>query len=364
MEKILSALLCICLSLSAGEVETFYGPLQVDEPILVELIESPAFLRLKEIHQYGVYYYTNYKEEYTRYSHSLGVFAILRMKNASLEEQIAGLLHDVSHTIFSHVGDWIFEKANQEKDYQNSIHQDFLEKYGLGAILAKYGYTTDQILPIEELFPMLEKPGPALCADRIEYNIQGAYYQGFITYEEAIELVEDLQYMEGKWVSTKPELMAKVVLFSLCMTEHCWGSPDNHLRSTWLAEAILRGVEIGLISSEEIHFGKDQEIWDVLMNSNDPIIEMYMKRVIHGEQFYQLVEPQEADFVVTSKFRGIDPWIVQDGTIAPLNEINPILHEEYLKVKATVGRGWGVKLTDSSICSEQRDRLPLQRATI
>ena len=131
--------------LVAAQIHTFYGPVEVEEPVILELIESPIFQRLKAIHQYGVSYYTTHREEYTRYEHSLGVFAILRAKNASLEEQIAGLLHDVSHTVFSHVGDWIFGKNEQDKDYQNSIHQHFLEKSGLAQILRKIRFFSRSI---------------------------------------------------------------------------------------------------------------------------------------------------------------------------------------------------------------------------
>jgi hypothetical protein len=56
----------IPLSLFGKQIETFYGAIEVDEPVLLELIESPAFQRLKLIHQYGVAYYTTHREEYKR----------------------------------------------------------------------------------------------------------------------------------------------------------------------------------------------------------------------------------------------------------------------------------------------------------
>ena len=180
-------ILCLLYGpIAAVEIETFYGPVNVEEPVLLELIESPPFQRLKHIHQYGVAYYTTHREEFTRYQHSLGVFALLRTNGCSLEEQMAGLLHDVSHTVFSHVGDWIFNRQNHDVDYQNLTHGDYLEKSGLGDILRKYGYAVDQIQPKQELYPALEQPVPTLCADRIDYNLQGAYYQGYITHEEAV----------------------------------------------------------------------------------------------------------------------------------------------------------------------------------
>lgn len=113
MTKFIALFLFVTSILLSETVETFYGPVEVKEPVLLELIQSPAMQRLKHVNQYGVAFFTTHREEYTRYDHSLGVFAILRKNNASLEEQISGLLHDISHTVFSHTGDWIFGKEYQ-----------------------------------------------------------------------------------------------------------------------------------------------------------------------------------------------------------------------------------------------------------
>ena len=258
------------LVLLAKAIDTFYGTIEVNEPVLIELIDSEAFQRLKKIHQYGVAYYTtSYKEEYTRYDHSLGVFAILRTHGASIKEQIAGLLHDVSHTVFSHVGDWIFEMQNQEKDYQNRIYCQFLKERGIEEILKKYGYRAKEFLPVQDLFPMLESPLPSLCADRIDYNIQGAFYQGFLTYEEALEIFQGIKFTGKIWISDNPDLMTKLALFSFFMTENCWGSVTNALQSRWFADAILRAKKLQDITDDMIHFGTDQEIWDILKKHAD-----------------------------------------------------------------------------------------------
>ncbi|MBP9841110.1 MAG: HD domain-containing protein [Simkaniaceae bacterium] len=330
--------------LFGATIDTFYGPLEVEEPVLLELIDSAPFCRLKSVHQYGVSYYTTHREEYNRHAHSLGVFALLRLHQASLEEQIAGLLHDVSHTVFSHVGDWLFAKANQDKDYQNSIHADFLEKYGLGDILKKHGFSIAEVLPEEDLFPMLEQKGPDLCADRIDYNIQGAYYQGFLTYEEAMQIAEDLSFVEGKWISTLPGLMKKLVRFSLFMTEDCWGSPANYLMSSYLAEAMLSGVEEGVISHEDIHFGIDDDIWNRLLASQDPLISKNMTKILQVNEYYKLVDPISADIVVKSKFRGIDPWIVVGGQLVRLTALDALLKQEYNLLQKKLSNGWGINL--------------------
>src|SRR4029077_4903416 len=132
-----------------------------------------------------------------------------------------------------HVGDWVFAKEYREEDYQSMIHNAYLVACGIEEILNRYGYALEDISPKRKEFIMLEQPLPNLCADRIDYNIQGAYFQKFITSEEAQKLFLDLSFEEGKWIITDKELAIKLARFSLFMTEHCWGSALNFMQSRW-----------------------------------------------------------------------------------------------------------------------------------
>lgn len=326
-------------------VETFYGDLDVQEPVLLELIQSPSFQRLKKIHQYGISYYDgSHTEEYTRFDHSVGVFAILRIKGCSLQEQVAGLLHDVSHTVFSHVGDWVFSKENQEKDYQNSIHEAFLEKTELGEVLLRHGFKVKDILPLEELFPALEQSLPGLCADRIDYNLQGAFHKKFLTQKEAKRLLKDLHFVNGQWICSNPKLMEKVVRFSLFMSKNCWGGAANHLRSRWLADALLRAVETGLISEHDIHFTTDEWVWGKLSASKDPFIVKKMRSLSHQvPTFHLLKEARKADLVVKVKCRVIDPLIKYRGKNIPLTSMNARLAKAIKEHREELERGWAIK---------------------
>ena len=332
------------LSLSARPIETFYGVVDVTEPVLLELIDSKAFQRLKSIHQYGVAYYTTHTEEYTRYDHSLGVFHLLRANGCSLREQIAGLLHDVSHTVFSHVGDYVFQTTHKELNYQDSIHEEFLSSTDLGPILKKYGLSPKELLPFEHLFPALKQPRPNLCADRLEYNIQGAYHQNFITKEEAIEIFKDCRFVDGNWIATKADLMEKLVRFGLFMTEDCFGGAANHLSSTWLSEAILKGIETKLITYEELHHSTDDSIWKKLTSSCDPFIRSRINLIYKTKQLYTLVKPHEADIYVKTKFWGFDPLIQHQGKLVRLTSMRPLLAKEYQTVKDRIADGFAIKL--------------------
>jgi uncharacterized protein len=324
-------------------IDTFYGPIDVEEPVLLELIASPGFQRLKQVRQYGVSYYITHNEEYNRYDHSIGVLALLRDKKVPLKEQIAGLLHDVSHTAFSHVGDYLFPQDNDDSDYQTSVHEKFLEERGFGEILRKYDYKVGEMLPLEKSFPALEQPLPNLCADRIDYNIQGAYHQGFLTLEEAKEIFSDLQFIEGRWVGSNMKLMKKLSLFSLFMTRDCWGSATNFLASRLLAEALKEGLDLGLISLEDIQFGTDQIIWDCLMKSDNAFIKKTMNQLLTVKNSYHIVDIVESDLTIKSKFRGIDPWIIQEGKKARLTYLDPAYATQYEEVKGQMEQGWFIR---------------------
>ena len=72
--------------------DAVYGEEEINESVLVDLIISKSVQRLKEISQFGMPDEYYYKKGFSRYEHSLGVMILLRRLNASLEEQIAGLL--------------------------------------------------------------------------------------------------------------------------------------------------------------------------------------------------------------------------------------------------------------------------------
>ncbi len=330
--------------LLAKPVETFYGVIEVNEPVLLELIASKPMQRLKSVHQYGISYYTTNPEEYNRYDHCLGVFALLRMKGMTLEEQIAGLLHDVSHTVFSHVGDYVFSPSKLQNAYQDDIHAWFLEEYGIGKILKKHGFSIAQVLHKSGSFKALEQPLPNLCADRIEYNLQGAYHGGFLTKKEIEEIVEDLSFDGERWIATKPEKIKKLAEYSIRMSKEFWGSPTNYVLSTWFSDAIRRAIELKKLTMRDIHFGKDHVVWKKIRKIRDPLIQNRFQKIFNVHKFFSLVDPKNADLVPKMKFRGIDPWIKNGEKIERLTALDAAIERKFQSTKQEMETGWPIKM--------------------
>ncbi|MGL5329866.1 MAG: HD domain-containing protein, partial [Peptostreptococcaceae bacterium] len=161
--------------------DSIYGEFEI-EGIFKQLIETKEVQRLKGVHQGGASYLINPKWNVTRYEHSIGTMLLIRLLGGTIEEQIAGLLHDISHTAFSHVIDFVLK--NNEEDYHEKIYDKIIEESDIPQILSKYGYNYKDILFDESKWTILEKSAPKLCADRIDYTLRDMYHYGFIEDEE------------------------------------------------------------------------------------------------------------------------------------------------------------------------------------
>lgn len=128
--------------------DLIYGRVTIDTPVISEIINTPSFQRLKSLNQYGIPDEFYHKKNYSRYEHCLGVMLLLKHFKAQEEEQIAGLLHDISHHTFSHVYDWVVGSAGLE-DAQDHIHYQFLRKSEIPKILKKYGYSIKNLTVVE-----------------------------------------------------------------------------------------------------------------------------------------------------------------------------------------------------------------------
>ncbi len=296
-------------------IDTLYGPVPVEHPVILDIIASKAFQRLRHIRQYGHYYYVFNQAELSRYDHSLGVWALVTLQGCSLREQVAALLHDISHTIFSHLGDWLFDYIHAEMGYADSIQEQFLYQNGLAEILHKHGLSVGDICPFNgNRFPALEQSCPEVCADRMDNNIQTAFHHGIISQEEAREAAHTLSFVDGRWISSSPLLIKKICENALFMNRELWSSVPGYVSSAGLAAAIHRGVEIGILSVEDIHFGTDHNIWQVLKSSSDPFIQTSFLQIETPDPYYSLANiPIENSQKIYLKFRGVDPWVLVDN---------------------------------------------------
>lgn len=313
--------------------DKIYGSFEITEPVLLELLQSAPVLRLKKICQYGVpdrYYEL---KNFSRYEHSLGVMLCLRYLSASVEEQIAGLLHDVPHLAFSHVADWVFADGRKGKeDYHESLKDKFLLQSEIPAILKKHGFDPQRVFD-EHNFSLMENTLPDVCADRFDYAIEEFYR--YLDRQAAKSSLEGIISHRGEMVF-KNQNSASIFARDLLrlQLEH-WGSKSVMTRYYYFSEILRLALQKGVIEKKDFDVddnfmmakiieSKDNEVDSMLNLMEDPDFASKSKK--RGETIYK-------------KFRYVDPKILFNNKTKRLSELDPEFKEEIEKQKELSKKG-------------------------
>lgn len=327
----------------ALEVDTVTGKALISDPVIIELLESPFMQRLKHVDQHGMIFYFTKMKPFTRYDHSVGVYLLVKRAGGSQEEQIAALLHDASHTVFSHTADFLFEDQgdfHHKHSYQDTIHLWFLEKMGIHSFLKKHDIDLKALDPDLPEYTALEQSLPDMCADRIQYNINTGLVFDLITQEEATEILDDLHFENGKWFFKDPKTAYKFAYLSLYFTEHFWAGALNECMNIWGGDLLRRAIEIGIIAKNDIHFGRDREVLGKIQKSQDPQIQKIWKKLQNPNDHYKVGTAFAHTYKKPKKFRGIDPLVeLEAGKLQRLTEISPHFKEEHDRIKTKISDG-------------------------
>ncbi|MCY9190247.1 HD domain-containing protein [Bacillus mojavensis] len=283
--------------------DVLYGRHQLDG-VLEELIKSAPVQRLKGVYQGGASFLVNPKWNVTRYEHSIGVMLLIKRLGGTIEEQIAGLLHDVSHTAFSHVIDFVFE--NEAEDYHENIFQQVIDQSEIPGILKKHGYDADDLLLNDTRWTLLEQPAPELCADRIDYTLRDMYQYGQITLREAEIFLDHLVVRNGRVFPDGIETAEWFVRVYYKEVIDFFMNPVNVYGYEYLAQTLKAALKHNVIAAEDL-LKTDQEVLGILHSSeNDEVLRLLEK--IHP---HILVKEDDIhyDFHRKTKMRLIDPTI-------------------------------------------------------
>ncbi|OGO46801.1 MAG: hypothetical protein A2W37_04335 [Chloroflexi bacterium RBG_16_63_12] len=132
--------------------DRLYGAVEIGESVLIDLMRTVAMERLRGVLQHGITAVIGITRPTTRFEHSVGVMLLARRLGAPLKEQVAALLHDVSHTAFSHVMDYVFG-GHDSQSYHETIKEAYIAGTDLPAILARHGYDWRDFLHRRRLSP-------------------------------------------------------------------------------------------------------------------------------------------------------------------------------------------------------------------
>src|ERR1044072_8067313 len=238
--------------------------------LMMRLIDSPEFQRLRRIKQLGLGLYTYQGAEHSRFTHSLGAFHLMSRvldrlgekhqinENDRAAARAAALLHDVGHGSFSHV----MEKVLGLHHEKWTVEVVLSEVTGIGQLLR--GYSPE--LPAKVAAIIEGKFQPAALAqlvssqldvDRMDYLLRdslmtgakyGIYDLEWIINALAIDEAADRVYVQARGIYAVEEyLQARYYMFRQVYFHRT-------LRS---AEAILRSI----IRRALYVLDNDEEVW-------------------------------------------------------------------------------------------------------
>ena len=226
-----------------------------EESMIMELIDTIAFQRLRRIKQLGAASLVFHGAESSRFTHSIGVFCIARkiyqrlieIKSSFYENKFvlygAALLHDLGHGPLSHTSEVIFDH-NHEQWSQNLV-----KNYSpINSILKKYdNELPKQICELFESKQLFSNPLKTLISseidcDRLDYLLRDSYNTG--TKYGLVDLeriISGLTFSPDGNIAIKPKGIIAIEHF-LVLRNLMYRTIYNHRIneiSTWILEKII-----------------------------------------------------------------------------------------------------------------------------
>ncbi|WP_287129070.1 HD domain-containing protein [Candidatus Cyanaurora vandensis] len=160
------------------------------ERMVIQLIDTPEFQRLRRVRQLDIAHLTFHGAEGSRFTHSLGVFAVARrifdrlsksypdLESYRVPALAGALLHDIGHGPFSHASEEIFHY-----DHETWTQHIVLGETRVNQILRDFAPNlpgeVQQVMAGTFPVPLVSQlVSGQLDADRLDYLLRDSYFTG------------------------------------------------------------------------------------------------------------------------------------------------------------------------------------------
>ncbi|MCR4783745.1 MAG: HD domain-containing protein [bacterium] len=170
--------------------DPLYGNITINHPLILDLIDSIEFQRLRRIRQLGMCFSVFHGAEHSRFQHSIGAMwlmqrvltywrdnNLLKIKSETmLAACAAALLHDIGHGPFSHALENAFSLVDHETLGQGLV------RYRLAPLFDRYNIDVEETIAImagTHPVPLYhELLSSQLDVDRMDYLQRDSLYTG------------------------------------------------------------------------------------------------------------------------------------------------------------------------------------------
>ena len=236
-------------------------------PFLDKYLKLPVLQRLAGVGLLcGTDWTPLYKNRfyYSRLDHSKGVALIVWHFTHDKAQTIAGLLHDISTPVFSHVSDFRKGDALTQTATEEPTARIIRGDAELGRLLAEDGLTASQVEDYH-IYPIADNEIPQLSADRLEYMFpSGMALDGSWAMEEIRRCYNDLTILKNE--EGRDELgfrsleVAELYCEHFCMIGHILQLNENKLTLQLLGQIMNMAEKAGLLSESDFMTLSEREV--------------------------------------------------------------------------------------------------------
>lgn len=265
------------------DISSYYRILSPDFPeFLTPYLELPVMNRLKGIGLLcGTDWTRLYRNRfyYSRFDHSVGVALIVWHFTRDKKQTLAGLFHDLSTPLFSHVADFRKGDALTQSATEEPNAAIIKGNRELVELLARDGLTPEQVCDYH-IYPVADNEIPQLSADRLEYMFpSGMALEGSWTMEEIQQVYNDLEVMKNEEsvdeIGFRTVEAAELYCYRFCMTGHVLQLNENKLTLQLLAKITSLAIDLKIITEEDCMLLSEKEAMERFDKSENPEFRKY-----------------------------------------------------------------------------------------
>jgi hypothetical protein len=246
------------------------------------------------------------------------------MLGATLEEQVAGLLHDISHLAFSHLSEWVFADGGYKTEsFNEDLTLQFLKNSEIDEILKKYGFKSERIADLEK-FHLLKKKAPDLAADRVDYGLRDMKKYLEVEQEKIDWFIGTLDIWKKTIVFNNLKAASEFSFLFLRLQSELYGGFEAVFRYYFFSKLLKKAIRDAILSKED--FFKDE---DHVMGILESRKENYIKRglkILSNPDLSQL-EGVYDDWL-HKKFRFVDPLVLVNEKVERLSDVDSKFKEK------------------------------------
>lgn len=288
-------------------------------------IKCPCLQRLSGISLFcGVDYcgLFHVEEFYSRLDHSIGVALIIWNFTKDKKATIAGLLHDVSTPVFSHVIDFMYKDyLKQEKTEEKNSVMIMADTY-LCELLKEDGILIEEVMDYKK-YSIADNEVPHLSADRLEYMYStGMFLTKDFTLESIKRTYNDLYVNEVEMeLAFHKDLIAQEFVENCCNVGQFFQTSEDKMSLEYLSRIVKQAIQENVFDENDLYKYTEKEIWDKMYEQVSDRLKTKinnftnLKKVKHSEEYVD----SECTIHMNVKKRYIDP-LIQNSRASHSNE--------------------------------------------